>query len=139
MTEVLVIVDMQVSFTAAQDAGLIAAIEKEAAAVSERGGHVVAISYDQSGMSTVSVPGAKMLWKNQDDGGTIVYAYLLGAGLICSDLAVRIAGCNLAACVFATACGLGQRLYEEHALCDHVTVATSLCGDGSRYRVRVAI
>jgi hypothetical protein len=89
-------------------------------------------------MSTVKLPdGTKTIWKNENDGGTIVYAYLLGAGLINKETRVSVCGVNLSACVIDTARGIAHRPYEEHALCDHVSVESSLCGDGARFRVRI--
>jgi hypothetical protein len=138
---VLVVVDMQAHFSAAQDKSLITAVELDLERVNElSNGHIVAVNYDGSGASTVRLPkGTQTLWKNQDDGGNVVYSWLLGAGLVSKTLQVRICGVNLCACVFATASGLAQRLFDEHALCDNVTIDTSLCGEGSRYKIRLTI
>jgi hypothetical protein len=135
---VLVIVDMQAAYAAAQDADLVARIEAAAERHIALGGRVVAICYDGSGAATVKLPpGTQTLWKRDDDGGDAVYSWLLGAGLIDRELFVRVAGVNLCACVFKTAIGLAARLYEEHALCRNVAIDRSLCGDGAKFIVRI--
>jgi hypothetical protein len=94
--------------------------------------------FDGGGASTLNLPGgAQTIWKHDDDGGDLVYSWLVGAKLISRHLAVRIVGVNLCACVFRTAVGLAARLYEEHALCNNVWIDRSLCGDGSKFIVRI--
>jgi hypothetical protein len=138
VAEVLVVVDMQAAYVAAQDDTLIESIEEEAATVVGQGGRVVAICYDGSGGSTVNLPaGTPTIWKANDCGGDELYAWLIGAGLVSRDLSVRVCGVNLAACVFRTAIGIGERLYGEHALTHHVTIDRELCGDGSKFIVRI--
>jgi hypothetical protein len=132
---VIVIVDMQAAYLAAQDRALIARIEATAATIAKKG-RVVLVCYDGSGPQTVCVEGADILWKDSDDGGLVVYSWLVGAGLVNDDLHVTVCGVNLCACVYRTAAGLGARLFDEHALCDHVSIDTNLCGDGSKFRVR---
>lgn len=134
---VLVIVDMQAGYAAAQERALVGRIRARAAKVLASGGRVVAISMNGSGPQTVNLtPTIPILWKDEDDGGNIVYAWLVGAGLVQPDVRIEVAGTNLCACVMATACGIAERLYEEHAMCDNVTINTKLCGDGARFKVR---
>jgi nicotinamidase-related amidase len=136
---VLVIVDMQISYKAAQDAELIARIERYARRVKKQGGHVVEIAMDGSGHATYSLPfEVPCVMKDQTDGGSILYAYLLGAVPLKDDLRVEFCGVNFSACVYETAKTLADRLSTERALCDHVTIRTDLCGDGERFRVRFA-
>lgn len=134
--DVLVIVDMQVGFVAAQDADLVERINAAVNATVKARGRVISVCFDGHGMMT-TLPGSGVIWKNEDDGGPMVYAWLVGAGLVHQkDLRVTVCGVNLCACVMATAAGIGQRLYDEHAMCDNVTIDTSLCGDGSKFKVR---
>lgn len=140
---VLVVVDMQASYVAAQEPGLVTRIEQamhDFCSVSPPS-DVVLLSYDGAGAPTVAMPPGggkiKTLWKTVDDGGDLVYSYLLGADLVRRDLSVTFAGVNLGACVFKSANQLAWRLYEEHALTDVVIVDTKLCGDGGRYKVRL--
>jgi hypothetical protein len=135
---VLVVVDMQADYPAAQDSTLIERIEKQAIADVALSGRVVAVNYDGCGAPTVKLPpGTQTIWKHNDDGGDLVYSWLVGAGLVDRDLLVRFAGVNLTACVFKTATALGSRLHEEHALCRNVVIDRSLCGDGSKYIVMI--
>lgn len=137
--KVLVVVDMQIVYPAAQDADLIRKIEAAAETTIRGGGRVVHLQYDASGMSSVKLPpDSDSIWKCVDGGGDILYAYLVGAHLVMSDSRFVLSGVNLSACVMETAIGLAKRLYEENAMCDHVTIDPDLCGDGARYKVRFA-
>jgi hypothetical protein len=136
-TEVLVVIDMQAGFTGAQNESLIERIQDEARAVVGRGGRVLTTCFDGSGTLTVELPGAPSIWKDRDCGSDEIYAWLVGAGLISSNLRIRVCGVNLSACVIKTAIGLAERLHNEHAMCDHVVVEASLCGDDARFKVRI--
>lgn len=138
---ILVIVDMQHRFPAARDRELIDRAEAALASVgssSSRYERAVVLCYDESGMHTIRFPRGTtdVLWKRGDDGGDEVYAYLVGAGLIDRDLHVFIGGVNTSACVYKTACGVGNRLAEEHGMSDNVTILRDLCGDSGPYRLR---
>jgi hypothetical protein len=136
--KILVVVDMQADFNAAQSEDLRRAIRLAADPVLKFYDHIVAVNMDNAGSSTIDLPpGTKTLWKCQDDGGEMVYSYLLGAGLISGDMSVVVCGVNLTACVFRTAIGLADRLHREHALSEHVSIDRALCGDGSRFRVGI--
>jgi hypothetical protein len=135
--KVLAVIDMQAAYPAAQSPNLIQRIEAAARAHHSEGWHIVRVNYDGSGADTVNLPlDTRTVWKQQDNGGDELYAYLVGAGLISRDLQVDICGVNLCACVYRTAAGLGERLYIEHAICDAVRIRNFLCGDGSKFRVR---
>ncbi len=134
---VLVIVDMQVTYNAAQDPALIARVEERIEAALNSGWRVVAVHFDGSGESTVRLPpGTPILWKSEDGGGEQVYSWLLGAELIGRELQVVFGGVNTTACVFKTAMGLADRISCEAALVDAVQIDLSICGDKSRPRVR---
>ena len=135
MSEVLLIVDMQSSYVASQREDLRFGVGREASEVVARGGKVLAINFDGGGTSTVSLPDAETIWKDRNEGGNEVYAWLVGAGLVSRDLRVRVCGVNLCACVYQTAQTLAWRLYEEHGYRDAVSIVVSLCGDEAKYRI----
>lgn len=134
---VLVIVDMQIGYKAAQDADLIERITEFAQSVHNEGGYVVELAMDNGGRSSFALPfEIHTVMKDCAEGGTILYAYLLGAGLAHGENHFVLAGVNMSQCVFRTATSLAERLANEKAMCDHVTIRTDLCGDGERFRVR---
>jgi len=138
--EVLVVVDMQVAYSAALDPALISSIEEEAAAVVARGGRVLAVCYDGSGEISAKLPAdTSIIWKNRDAGDGEIYAWLLGADLIQEGLIARFCGVNLCACVLACATGTAQRLRERTSpVLNAVEVVLHLCGDQSPCRIRFA-
>lgn len=138
MSTVLVIVDMQHMYNAARDAELILRVEKALRRELPPCPDVaVLICNDGSGQLTVHRPsGVPVVWKNESDGGTYLYAFLLGMGVINRELRVLIGGVNMSQCVYRTATGLAARLAEEHGLTDNVTIVRDLCGDGEQYVVR---
>lgn len=138
---VLVIVDMQHRFPAARDLDLVARIEAALAVVGSGSSpydRAVILCYDDSGMHTVRFPhtSVPVVWKKEDDGGDVLYAYLVGANLIDRELRVFIGGCNVGACVYRTACGVGNRLAEEHGITNAVTILRELSGDEGPFVVR---
>lgn len=134
---VLVVIHMQADYVAAQDVILRASIEAAAKAVALAGGHILAVSFDGNGAPTVQLPeGTRTIWKHEDDGGDLVYAWASGAGLISEATRFVFCGVNLGACVFKTAVGLAWRMHNEDGISDVVTVDDSLCGEGSRWKVR---
>lgn len=130
---VLVVIDMQTRFPAARDSSLVTAVEAAAAAADQ----AVLLGWDGSGGWTVRSGGAiPALWKQEADGGELVYSWLVGAGLIAEDLIVTLCGVNLSHCVFLTARTLAARLCREHQLCDHVVIDLDATGDFDEFRVR---
>ncbi len=129
---VLVVVDMQVGYTAARDKGLIARIE---AAVDAHHGPVVHICSDDGGEACVDLgPDVHVILKDGDSGGREVYAWMRGAGLVTADLRVCVCGVNLLACVLGTAIGINLLLKNEKdgkgkGVCGSVYIIRDLCGD----------
>ena len=74
-------------------------------------------------------PGTPVLWKDRNDGGNEVYAWLVGAGLVRPGLVVEVCGMNTNACVLDTATGLGERLKNKTGLIGCVRIVLSLCRD----------
>ena len=128
-TNVLVIVDMQTTYPAAGVPELCRRIE---AAARAHDGPLVAVNFDEAGASTVDLPeGTPTVWKGQNDGGSELYAFMVGAGLNRRDVRITLAGVNTAACVYNTACGLSKRLSEEEGVTRPVRIDLDLCGDAN--------
>ncbi len=126
---VLVVVDMQVDYAPARDKDLQARIE---AAADAHLGPVVKVQYDDAGESTVELGlDIQTLWRDKNDAGDELYAWLLGAHLMTRDLKVAVCGVNLGACVRDTAVGLWHRLANEQGLTGCVSIVQGLCGDES--------
>lgn len=123
---ILVVVDMQASYSAAQDSALCRGVEKAAA----QADHLIHLQYDNCGHPTVDLSEKCVsLWKDKNDGGNEVYCYLLGAGLIHREMVVHLCGVNMGACVFTTTIGLAQRLFDEHGITNACRIVVDLCGD----------
>lgn len=132
---VFVVVDMQSEYPAARDPALIAAIQKRAQAVVDAGGLVLHLLYCSSGASVVDLPEeAVELYKEHDDGGTVLAAYFKGRELWPS--LVRLAGVNLSACVWATATSLA-RYFRDEEIRSPVEIVADLCRDNTSLPVTV--
>ena len=124
---VLAIVDMQTDYPAARDKALIQSIET---AADSHPGPLVQVMYEGAGESTVELGvDVPRIWKQQNEGGDELYAWLLGAHLITRDIHIAVCGVNLWACVRETAAGILQRLSEEQGLTGTVSIIQDLCGD----------
>jgi len=126
---VLVVVDMQVDYAPARDKDLQARIE---AAADAHLGPVIKVQYDGAGEPTVELGlDIQTIWRDKNDAGDELYAWLLGAHLMTRDLKVAVCGVNLGACVRDTAVGLWHRLANEQGLTGCVSIVQGLCGDES--------
>lgn len=128
LPRVLLIVDVQLGLRAAHDP---AYIRELASAIATYPGRVVTICGDGFSITPQDMlpPGTPVLWKDRNDGGDEVYAWLVGAGLVRPGLVVEVCGMNTNACVLDTATGLGERLKNKTGLIGCVRIVLSLCRD----------
>ena len=125
---VLLIVDVQLGLRTAHDPAYIRGLANAAVTYP---GRVVTICGDGLSIAPQDMlpPGTPVLWKDRNDGGNEVYAWLVGAGLVQPGLVVEVCGMNTNACVLDTATGLGERLKNKTGLIGCVRIVLSLCRD----------
>lgn len=125
---VLVVVDVQLGIHGAQDPAYLSQLRRAAHTYP---GRVLAVCGDGylSTPADLLPKGTPVIWKDRNDGGSEVYAWLVGAGLVRPGLVVEVCGMNTNACVRDTATGLGGRLKDEAGLANAVRIVLSLCRD----------